>query len=137
VEADQLRPLRGMLQDLGLGLLDEVLHDLGKAHLEFTEIPAGAFGDEKWVLQSLWPCDADSVFDRWGDLDKPIVVATKASEAARQLISLSIKHTNFYHACHLHYDAISVSSYCQDARAYDKVTQAVTSFRDASTNMLV
>ena len=125
-----------MLKDPGLP--DEVL-DLGKARLKFAEITTGAFGYEEWVLHGLWPCDANSIFDRWGDLDERIGVATKAAEAAGQLISLSIKHTSFYDTCHLHDGTISVSSYCQDAGAYDKVThwQVVTSFRDASTNMLV
>ena len=59
--------------------------------------------------------------------------ATQAGNVSRQLISISSKNTNFYRACHLHYDAISgdVNCHLDDEEAYDKVTQAVKLFREA------
>ena len=54
-----------------------------------------------------------------------------AAKAARQLISISSKHTEFYHACSLYYDAISSNRYWWDKGAYNKITQAVNLFQDA------
>ena len=151
VVADQLRKLGGMLRDIGMP--DEVLEAVSEWRLEVAEMTAGAFGDEEWVLHDLWQCAADRVWELqniYVDERKAAVTcakatqaaathaaathaaATQAANAARQLTSISTEHTNFYRACHLHYDAISGDvDWLDDEEAYDKIVQAVKLFREA------
>ena len=96
--ADQLRKLRGMLRDIGMP--KEVLKLVSERRLEVAEVTAGAFGDEEWVLHDLWQCAADYVWEL-DNYEEEEAAATKAANAARQLISINFRHTNFYLACRL------------------------------------
>ena len=129
VVADQLRKLGGMLRDIGKR--KKVLEAVSGRRPDVAKITAGAFGDEEWVLHDLWQCAADHVWELHIYSSEREAAVTQAANAARRLISISSKHTNFYLACHLHYDAISSDVYLKDKGAYDKVTQAVKLFRDA------
>ena len=129
VVADQLRNLGGMLRDIGMP--KDVLQAVSVGRLEVAEITAGAFGDEEWVLHDLWRCAADYVWELDIYADGREAAATKAANAARQLIFISSKHINFYRACHLHYDAIARDMYCLDEEAQDKIDQALKLFREA------
>ena len=132
VVADQLRKLGGMLRDIGMS--KEVLEAVSERRLEIATTTAEEFGDEEWVLHDLWQCAADHVWELDIYAEEREAAATKAEKAARQLIFISSKHSDFYYACSLHYDAITSDTYFGNKGAYDQITQAVNLLRDAASS---
>jgi len=116
VVADQLGRLRNTLCDIGTP--KDILQQVALRRLKVAEIASEAFGIVDWVVHNLWQSAADGIFDGC----ERTVTAHKAANAARTLSSLG-SETQFYRACSIHYDALSLDSPSPD------ITLAVMWFR--------